>query len=54
VSGRPAVDLGAAAATIARFSMLAASHPEITEMEINPLLATTSGAVALDARAVLG
>jgi acetate---CoA ligase (ADP-forming) len=54
VSGRPAVDLGAAAATIARFSMLAASHPEITEMEINPLLATPSGAVALDARAVLG
>ena len=54
VSGRPAVDLGATAAAIARFSVLAASHPEITEMEINPLLATPSGAVALDARAVLG
>ncbi|HKA68317.1 MAG TPA: acetate--CoA ligase family protein [Actinomycetes bacterium] len=54
VSGRPAVDLGAAAAAIARFSVVAASHPEITEMEINPLLATPSGAVALDARAVLG
>jgi len=52
--GRPAVDVGAAAAAIARFSVLAASHPEITEMEINPLLATPTGAVALDARAILG
>lgn len=54
VRGRPAVDLGAAAGAIARFSVLAASHPEITEMEINPLLATPTGAVALDARAILG
>ncbi|MCI0688574.1 MAG: acetate--CoA ligase family protein [Sporichthyaceae bacterium] len=54
VRGRPAVDLGATAAAIARFSVLAASHPEITEMEINPLLATPVGAVALDARAILG
>lgn len=50
--GKPAVDV-AAAATIARFSRYAAAHPEIAELEINPLLVTVSGATALDARIVL-
>jgi acetate---CoA ligase (ADP-forming) len=50
--GKPAVDVAAAARAIARFSRYAAAHPEIAELEINPLLVTPSGATALDARIV--
>ncbi|MCH6468906.1 acetate--CoA ligase family protein [Sinomonas terrae] len=53
VRGRPAVDLDAAAAAIASVTELAAAHPEIAELEVNPLLATPSGALGLDARIVL-
>jgi acetate---CoA ligase (ADP-forming) len=31
-----------------------AAHPEISELEVNPLLVTPRGAVALDARIALG
>src|SRR5919198_794553 len=51
--GRPAVDVPAAARALAALSRLAAERPEIAEVEINPLLATPGGAVALDARVVL-
>ncbi|MEV5972215.1 acetate--CoA ligase family protein [Streptomyces sp. NPDC051921] len=54
VRGRPAVDVPAAAAVIARISEVAAAHPEIAELEVNPLLVRPAGALALDARAVLG
>jgi acetate---CoA ligase (ADP-forming) len=50
--GRPPVDSAAAAEAIARLSRVAASHPEIAELEVNPLLATADGALALDARMV--
>jgi succinyl-CoA synthetase beta subunit len=50
--GRPAVDIVAAARAVARLSEYAAAHPEIAELEINPLLVTPSGATALDARIV--
>ena len=50
--GRPAVDIAAAARTVARLSEFAAAHPEIAELEINPLLVSPSGATALDARIV--
>jgi acetate---CoA ligase (ADP-forming) len=53
VRGRPAVDLGAASAAVATVSRVAAAHPEIAELEVNPLLVTPSGACALDARAIL-
>ena len=52
--GRPGVDLDAAAEAVARISRLAAAHPEIDEIEVNPLLATPRGVTALDARIVLG
>ncbi|WP_405705223.1 acetate--CoA ligase family protein [Streptomyces sp. NBC_00069] len=53
VRGRPSVDVAAAAAVIERVTTVAAAHPEIAELEVNPLLVRPDGAVALDARAVL-
>ena len=50
--GRPPVDLDAAAAAIVALSRVAAAHPEIAEVEVNPLLALPQGAVGLDARVV--
>jgi acyl-CoA synthetase (NDP forming) len=50
--GRPALDVAAAARAISAVSRFAASHPEVAELEINPLLVTPSGALALDARIV--
>jgi succinyl-CoA synthetase beta subunit len=47
------VDLDAAAAAISALSYVAAAHPELTELEVNPLLVSPSGASALDARAIL-
>ncbi|POX39129.1 CoA-binding protein [Streptomyces sp. Ru73] len=53
VRGRPAVDLDALAESVAAVATLAAGHPEIAELEVNPLLATPDGCVGLDARIVL-
>ncbi|WP_042422685.1 acetate--CoA ligase family protein [Streptacidiphilus anmyonensis] len=53
VRGRPAVDVGAAARAVAAITAVAAAHPEIAELEVNPLLVTPRGALALDSRAVL-
>ncbi|QGV77085.1 acetate--CoA ligase family protein [Streptomyces ficellus] len=53
VRGRPAVDVTAAAEAVARITAVAAAHPEIAELEVNPLLVRPGGALALDARAVL-
>jgi acetate---CoA ligase (ADP-forming) len=50
--GRPALALSSAARAVAAVSWFAAAHPEVTELEINPLLVTPAGAVALDARIV--
>ena len=52
--GLPPVDLEAAAECVARVSLLAAAHPELVELELNPVLAGPRGVVALDARVVLG
>jgi acyl-CoA synthetase (NDP forming) len=54
VRGRPAVDVAALAALVAEVSRLAAAHPEIAELELNPVLASASRVLALDARAILG
>ena len=51
--GRPALDIAAAAAAAAAVSRFAAAHPEVEEVEVNPLLVLPSGALALDARIVL-
>lgn len=54
VRGRPPVDVAAAAAAIETITAFAAAHPEIAELEVNPLLVGPRGALALDSRAVLG
>ena len=50
--GRPPCDVRAAAEAAVALSRVAASHPAIAEIEINPLLVTPDGAVALDARVI--
>jgi acyl-CoA synthetase (NDP forming) len=52
VRGRPAVDVAALAEVVAAVSRAAAEHPEIGELEVNPVLAGSNGCLALDARAV--
>jgi len=52
--GRPPVNVAAAAEAVAALSRLAASRPDLAEIEINPLLVTPNGALALDARALSG
>jgi len=50
--GRAPLDLAAAADAAAALSRLAAARPDIAEIEINPLLVTPGGALALDARII--
>ncbi len=47
---RAAVDIPAVAQALVRMSYLVALHPEIREIDINPLLALEGRVVALDAR----
>lgn len=51
VRGAAPVDIDALAQTISQFSTMAAGVPELTEVEINPLVVDAKGAVAVDARA---
>jgi acetyltransferase len=53
VRGRKAVDLGALEQFLVRFSHLVVEQPRIREIDINPLLASPDGLLALDARVVL-
>jgi acetyltransferase len=53
VRGRKAVDMGALEMLLVRFSALVAEQPWIKEIDINPLLASPDGLIALDARIVV-
>ena len=53
VRGRKAVDLPALEQLLVRFSQLVAEQPWIAEIDINPLLVSPDGFVALDARVVV-
>src|SRR4029077_6215826 len=53
VRGRPAVDVAPAARAVVALAAARAAHPEIAELEVNPLLVTPRGAIALDARVAL-
>jgi acetyltransferase len=50
---KPAVNVDQLIETLMRVSYLIAQVPEIMELDINPLLATPEGTVALDARIIL-
>ena len=47
---RPAADIDGVALTLVRLGYLVARHPEIREIDINPLIADEKGVIALDAR----
>jgi acetyltransferase len=53
VRGEPPVDRTALAATICRMGQLVADCPDLVELDLNPLVATPAGVVAVDARATL-
>jgi acetyltransferase len=53
VRGRPPVDLAGLEQLLVRFAQLVAEQPRISEIDINPLLASSERMVALDARVVL-
>jgi acetyltransferase len=48
--GKPPADIDAIVEILIRLGQLTANHPEIRELDINPLLADPTGVVALDAR----
>ena len=48
--GRPPVDVGAVAALIARVGDLMTDNPEISELDLNPVLASETGCMAVDWR----
>jgi hypothetical protein len=51
--GRMPLDVASAGRAVAALSHFAAAHPEIAEIEVNPLLVRRDGMVGLDARIVL-
>jgi acetyltransferase len=48
--GKPPANIEAIVDVLIRLGQLAADHPDIRELDINPLLADAAGVVALDAR----
>jgi acetyl coenzyme A synthetase (ADP forming)-like protein len=53
VRGRPGVDIPALVGIITAVSELVTDFPEITEVDLNPVLATQTGATAVDARFIV-
>lgn len=52
--GRPAVNVNAIADIIQKLSSLLTDHPEILEIDMNPVIASESGAIVVDARIAIG
>ena len=50
--GRPPLAVAEAAAAIAALTQVAAAHPELAEVEVNPLLVGPDFALAVDARTI--
>jgi len=51
--GRAPADADAVCAVLSQVSRLAAAHPEISDLEVKPLVAAPGGVWGLDARLVL-
>lgn len=54
VRGQPPADLDALTQTILKVSEFVEAHPEVKELDLNPVFAYDKGAVAVDARIVIG
>jgi acetyl coenzyme A synthetase (ADP forming)-like protein len=53
VRGLPAANQQALSALVVKVSQLAADFPEISEVDLNPVMASASGVIAVDARLVV-
>jgi acetyltransferase len=53
VRGSPPADRAAVEDVLVRVAKLVSDHPEIAELDVNPLMAMPSGALAADARVLL-
>ncbi len=53
VRGQPPVDLGAIEEILLRVSDLMVAHPDIAELDLNPVIAYPDGAIAVDARVIV-
>ncbi len=53
VRGQPPVDIGAIEAMLDGVSVFAAENPDVAELDLNPVIASPEGAIAVDARIVL-
>jgi acyl-CoA synthetase (NDP forming) len=53
VRGRSAIDRGAVASMVVALGRLAADHPDLVEVDLNPVIATEDDAIAVDALVVL-
>lgn len=52
--GSEPADLGALEDVILKLSAFAEEHPEVKELDLNPIFAYSDGAIAVDARVVIG
>lgn len=53
VRGQEGADIGALKSTIRKVSEFVAQHPEVRELDLNPVFAYPDGAIAVDARIVV-
>ncbi|MGZ3635761.1 MAG: acetate--CoA ligase family protein, partial [Syntrophales bacterium] len=52
--GKPAVNINAVTDIIEKLSALVTAHPEILEVDLNPVIASAAGAIVVDARMAIG
>jgi acyl-CoA synthetase (NDP forming) len=53
VRGQPASDIGALKSAILKVAKFVEAHPEVRELDLNPVFAYPDGAIAVDARIVV-
>ena len=53
VRGRPAVDRGALVRMLVALGRLGTERPDVLEVDLNPVIASAGGAIAVDALVVL-
>jgi acyl-CoA synthetase (NDP forming) len=54
VRGQPPADIDALTRTILKVSEFVEQHPEVKELDLNPVFAYPDGALAVDARIIIG